>query len=205
MSGNGRRRGRWQRDELALAAADYVIEHGLSDLSLRPLGRALGISHRTLLYHFGTKEELFQAILKAARTRERLRAVSRTGEGGRPASFATILRETWQYLSGPSEHKFWRFYFEVHGLALQKPERYQDVLHAGVEDWLTTAYDVLVREGLPDEQARALATLLVGTFRGLMLDLLSTGERERVDAGFEALAALAEALANAPAEEGEQG
>jgi AcrR family transcriptional regulator len=194
VAGNGRKRGRRQRDELALAAADWVIEHGLADLSLRRLAAGLGVSHRTLLYHFTTKDELFQAILRAARTRERLRAVSPTDLAEPAASTAELLRRTWAYLSSPREHAFWRFYFEIHGLALQNPERYPDVLHEGVHDWLTTTRDLLVRDGVPEEQAAAIATLILGTFRGLMLDLLQTGERQRVDAGFEVLATLAEML-----------
>jgi AcrR family transcriptional regulator len=74
MPANGRRRGKRTADDLALAAADWVIEHGLADMSLRRLAAGLEVSHRTLLYHFGSKDELFQAILRAARTRERLRA-----------------------------------------------------------------------------------------------------------------------------------
>jgi len=152
MPGNGRRRGRRQRDELALAAADWVIEHGLGDLSLRRLAAGLGVSHRVLLYHFGSKDELFQAILRAARTRERLRAVSPPEAEDVPASTHELLRGTWEYLSGPREHAFWRFYFEIHGLALQNPDRYPDVLHEGVHDWLTTLRGLLVRDGVPSRK-----------------------------------------------------
>lgn len=197
---DGRKRGRRQPDELALAAADWVIEHGLADLSLRKLAAGIGVSHRTLLYHFGSKDELFQATLRAARTRERLRAVAPPDDEPAEASTAELLRGTWEYLSAPREHAFWRFYFEIHGLALQNPERYPDVLHEGVHDWLTTIRDLLMRDGVPEEQAVAIATLILGTFRGLMLDLLQTGERDRVDAGFDVLATLAEALAAPPTE-----
>src|SRR5436190_21669346 len=194
MPGNGRKSGRHQPEELALAAADWVIENGLSDLSLRRLAAGIGVSHRVLLYHFGSKDQLFQAILRAARTRERMRAVSAPEAPEVPQSTPDLLRRTWEYLSGPREHAFWRFYFEIHGLALQNPERYPDVLHEGVHDWLTTTRDLLVRDGVAEEQAAAIATLILGTFRGLMLDLLQTGERQRVDAGFEVLATLAEML-----------
>ena len=145
-----------------------------------------------LLYHFGSKDGLLQAILRAARTRERWRAfqASDVAEGSeRPVD---VLRRTWTHLSAPREHAFWRFYYEIHGLALQNPQRYPDVLHQGVHDWLETARVSLTREGIPEEQANAIATLIVGAFRGLMLDLLQTGERERVDAGFEALANITE-------------
>jgi AcrR family transcriptional regulator len=188
---NGRRQGKRQRDELALAAADWVIEHGLADLSLRRLAAGIGTSHRMLLYHFGSKHELFQAILRAARTREQERAATP------PGAPTDNLRRTWEYLSGPREHAFWRFYFEVHGLALQNPERYPDVLHEGVHDWLGTTRDLLIGDGASPEQATAIATLIVGAFRGLMLDLLQTGERERVDAGFEVLATMVHGLAMA--------
>ena len=46
---------RARRDELAEAATDYVLEHGLIGLSLRPLAAALGTSDRMLLYHFGAR------------------------------------------------------------------------------------------------------------------------------------------------------
>jgi AcrR family transcriptional regulator len=191
---NGRRHGKNQRDELALLAADWVIEHGLGDLSLRRLAAGIGTSHRMLLYHFGSKDELFQAILRAARTREQERAATSPDDHRAPGN---NLRRTWEYLSGPREHAFWRFYFEVHGLALQNPERYRDVLHEGVHDWLTTTRDLLIGDGASPEQATAVATLIVGAFRGLMLDLLQTGERDRVDAGFEVLATMIRSLATA--------
>lgn len=192
MAGNGRRHGRNRRDELALAAADWVIENGLGDLSLRRLAAGLGVSHRMLLYHFGTKDELFQAILRAARTRERNR--SAPAPETEPASFAELLTQTWTYLSGEREHAFWRFYFEIHGLALQDPDRYPDVLHEGVHDWIATLQGGLKANGTQDAEANALATLILATFRGLMLDLLQTGERDRVNNAFGALTTL---LANA--------
>ncbi len=197
MADDGRRRGHNQRDELALAAADWVIDHGLADLSLRRLAEGLGTSHRMLLYHFGSKHELFQEILRAARTRERLRTAALTEDMVTPPTSSEMLRKTWAYLSAPREHAFWRFYFEIHGIALQDPERYPDVLHQGVYDWLVITREALQRDGVPEEHVDALATFVVSGFRGLMLDLLQTGEHERVNAAFEVLASLAENLSAA--------
>ncbi len=39
------------------------MEHGLADLSLRPLARAAGTSDRMLIYHFGNKDALVAALL----------------------------------------------------------------------------------------------------------------------------------------------
>src|SRR5882757_11130542 len=64
---NTRHEGR--RRELMDDAVQYVLSHGLSDLSIRPMAEALGISHRTLLHHFGSKEELVERVLAEVRLR----------------------------------------------------------------------------------------------------------------------------------------
>lgn len=46
------------------AMANYVLQHGLSDASLRPLAKAAGTSDRMLIYHFGNKEALIGALLE---------------------------------------------------------------------------------------------------------------------------------------------
>lgn len=59
-----------RRDELLERAYRYVLEHGVGDLSLRPLASAIGSSPRVLLYLFGNKDELVQALLTRARQDE---------------------------------------------------------------------------------------------------------------------------------------
>lgn len=50
----------------------------------------------------------------------------------------------------------------------------------------------IVALGCPREEARSYATLLLATLRGLVIDLLATGERERLDEAFETYLAGAE-------------
>ena len=45
-------------EELRNAIVRYLIKHGLTGLSLRPLAKALGCTPRVLLYHFGSKEKM---------------------------------------------------------------------------------------------------------------------------------------------------
>ena len=71
-----------------------------------------------------------------------------------------------------------------------------------MHDWLTTIRDPLVGEGASKKQADAVATLILAAFRGLILDLLQTGERARVERSFELLASLADQIA--PPEPGER-
>jgi len=51
------------RETMLQAMADHVLQHGLSDASLRPLAKAAGTSDRMLIYHFGNKEGLIAALL----------------------------------------------------------------------------------------------------------------------------------------------
>lgn len=44
-----------RRAELLELAYQYVLEHGVSDLSLRPLAAAINSSPRVLLFLFGSK------------------------------------------------------------------------------------------------------------------------------------------------------
>src|SRR3954447_26012850 len=53
-----------RRESVANAATDYVLEHGLIGLSLRPLAAALGTSDRMLLYHFEGKDDLVATVLR---------------------------------------------------------------------------------------------------------------------------------------------
>jgi AcrR family transcriptional regulator len=52
-----------RREELEEALVDYVLAHGISNLSLRPLAEALGVSTYSLVYHFGSKDGVVEAIL----------------------------------------------------------------------------------------------------------------------------------------------
>ncbi len=186
-----------RKKDLLAAAVDYVFAHGLGGLSIRPLAAALGISHRTLLYHFGSKEELVVAVLKEVRERERLLFAVRTADPD-TASAVAYVRSAWRRFSDPERAGFFRLWFEVYGMALQEPEVYGAFLEGVATDWLPLIEGVLVRDGCPPERAPALATLILDGVRGLQLDLLAGGDPARVHDAFEWLiAGLRGALADA--------
>src|SRR5262245_36695616 len=53
------------------ATIEYVAEESLGELSLRQLAAAIGTSHRMLIYHFGSKEELLVEVVREVERRER--------------------------------------------------------------------------------------------------------------------------------------
>ena len=50
--------------ELLDAVVAYLAEHGLADVSLRPMATALGVSVNGLVHHFGPKDDLVVAALR---------------------------------------------------------------------------------------------------------------------------------------------
>ena len=61
------------RQQLLEAAVARVLAHGIGDLSLRALADELGTSHRMLIFHFGSKEQLWGEIVHAVERRQRAR------------------------------------------------------------------------------------------------------------------------------------
>jgi AcrR family transcriptional regulator len=159
----------YRRAAVLEKAADYVLERGLAGLSLRPLARALGTSTRMLLYDFGSKEQLIHEILAEIRRRE---------EGLLEAEVRT-LDDVWRWIAAPEREPFLRLFFEIYVGALGREEA-----QPFVRDWLE-----FLRTNWRPPVDEATATLMVAVVRGLLLDRLATGDRERTD---RALARFAE-------------
>ena len=149
-------------------ASDYVLEHGLAGLSLRPLAAALGTSPRMLLYDFESKEQLVDEVL--AEIRRRLAAML----GDRRE---LDLRAIWEWISAPEREPFLKLFFEVYVDALARPQAHAGGAAPLVRDWL----DFLDSRSAADP---ATATLMVAVVRGLLLDRLSAADPQRTDRAF---------------------
>ncbi|HEY1204301.1 MAG: TetR/AcrR family transcriptional regulator [Bryobacteraceae bacterium] len=162
----------------------YVLSHGVGDLALRPLAKALKTNARMLIYHFGSREGLMSQILIGLREREdaRIRTWFRTGE--RPRTLPQFLRWYWKRLSSPRARPGLRLIFELYALALRNPQRYPGVLEDPLAYWQT----LTEKAGVPSSPDAVEATLLLAATRGLLLDLCATGDRARVGRAMEALA-----------------
>ena len=176
-----------RRAQLLDAVVDYTVEHGLADLSWRPVAAGLGVSVATLVHHFGTRDQMLQAIL--GRLRERVFAATSGPPGQRP-DLATAAHAVWTWTSDPRRDPEFRLFFAVYGRALQAPQLSTEFLEHVVADWMGDLIDAQGPGTDPATAART-ATLVIATIRGLLLDLLATGDRERVqDAAESFLASL---------------
>jgi len=171
------------RAKLLAAIVEAVLGGGLADLSLRPLGAAVGASPRTLLYHFGSKDELVAAVLEEANRRQ-ARLLEAWYERSAEHDARTLLLGAWQWLAAPRHDRLLRLLFETYGLALRDRKRYAGFLRAANMEWTRPFARALEDRGFPGDRAAALATLVVAVVRGLLLDMLATGERTRVERAF---------------------
>ncbi|MFF7792869.1 TetR family transcriptional regulator [Streptomyces sp. NPDC007991] len=172
-----------RRAQLVDAAVDHVAAHGIADLSLRGLGAAIGVSHRMLIHYFGSKEQLLVEIVRTSERRQRdVLSRLRLEPGLSPADVARLL---WQRLTDPRLAGQERLFFEICGHALRgRPEAVQ-ALEGFVTDWLEPLVAAEVGAGTEPAAARNRARLGLATVRGLLLDLLATGDRAGVDSAME--------------------
>ncbi|GAB3465102.1 TetR/AcrR family transcriptional regulator [Actinophytocola sediminis] len=176
-----------RRAELLDAVVDYAVEHGFAELTWRPVAAAIGVSTNTLVHHFGTKERMFETIL--GRLRERIVIATDDLLGERP-DLATAARVVWTRTSDPRREAEFRLFFAVYGRAVQAPQQFSSFLEHVVADWMGSLCAAQGPDTDPATAART-ATLVIATIRGLLLDLLATGDRDRVqDAAESFLASL---------------
>jgi len=171
------------RERLLAAAMDHVAQHGVGDLSLRGLAAALGTSHRMLIYHFGSREGLLIEVIRAVEEQQRAAAAEALRDADAPS--ADTMRQMWQRIADPALWPNERLFFEVYAQALQGSPHAQPLLDGIVDDWVEPLAEIAVAQGRPEAEARAEARLGVAVVRGLLLDLLATGDREAVDAAME--------------------
>jgi AcrR family transcriptional regulator len=180
--------GKDRRQELLDQAIDYVAATGLGDTTLRSLAAALGTSHRMLIHYFGSKEGLWVAIVRAVEERQRRVLADKFPEPGRPLE--DEMRAWWQHISDPALWPNERLFFELYGQALQGRPHTAELLDGIVESWVGPAAELAIARGTPPPLARAHARLGIAVVRGLLLDLLATGERREVDAAMDAFIEL---------------
>jgi AcrR family transcriptional regulator len=171
------------KERLLTAAMEHVAEHGVGDLSLRGLAAALGTSHRMLIYHFGSREGLLIEVIRAVEAQQRA-ALEQLLQDPESTPEET-MRRMWRRVADPALWPNERLFFEIYAQALQGSAYALPLLDGIVDFWVEPLTALAVEQGRPEAAARAEARLGVAVTRGLLLDLLATGDREAVDEAME--------------------
>jgi AcrR family transcriptional regulator len=172
-----------RRTELLDACYAYVLEHGLTGLSLRPLAAAIGTSPRVLLYLFDSKDQLVRELLARAR-HEQVAQVAAALDPDTEPTFERLVDRLWSWLSAPEQRPMVRLTYEAFLLSLSHhPGPWLGFAAESAREWL----DLLIRAqpDTPSVLAEARATRALALVRGLLLDLLACAEPARVTAAVE--------------------
>ena len=94
--------------------ADHVLAHGLAGASLRPLAKAAGTSDRMLLYHFGSKQTLVEALLDHLAERF-TQALDTAFPGARAASRQACFESVIEVTSQPAFAPFFTLWWDIVG------------------------------------------------------------------------------------------
>ncbi|MEV6702653.1 TetR/AcrR family transcriptional regulator, partial [Streptomyces sp. NPDC051453] len=150
---------------------EYVMRHGLADLSLRPLARELGTSDRMLLYYFGTKERMVAETLTVneARPLPLVRdLLDATGPPKNPAALRRFLEEIWGRFHAPAVRRTFPLYLELMAANVLHPGQYEPVTRDTLREWTELFTAVFADWGMPASRARTEATLVVDATFGLL-------------------------------------
>jgi AcrR family transcriptional regulator len=168
-----------RRQELLDALIEEFAAGGIGDRSLRDVAGAVGTSHRMLLHHFGSRDELVLAIVEEIERRQR--AVL----GSLPNDASEAMAAMWADVRRPELRPFERLFFECYARAAQREQPFARMVPGAVESWLADAD--AISGGTADA---ALVRLGLAVTRGLLLDLVATNDDAAVDAAADVFVTL---------------
>lgn len=162
----------------------YLGEHGLGDVSFRPMAKSLGVSVNALVHHFGTKDDLLAAALR--RSGQLQRDIEREWWERCPDMTVTEwIQSWWRWTVESPEHlALVRLGIEAvtSGHLVDEDRRHERGQQ--IEFWRSAFEHGLIAAGVPAEVAVDEATLLKAMFTGLVVDLIASGNRPRIDRAF---------------------
>ncbi|HWE66108.1 MAG TPA: TetR/AcrR family transcriptional regulator [Acidimicrobiales bacterium] len=171
---------------LLSAVVEHFARQGLADQSLRHIAAAVGSSHRMLLYHFGSKDGLLVEVVRAVEERTRVLFGAISADSGGASD--EVIRRVWAHVADPALSSYERLFFALYGRALQGDPAIAPLWRGELETWLEANAVLAAAQGVSAELARTHARLGLAVIRGLLLDLLATGDRAGADAALEAFA-----------------
>lgn len=165
---------RTRKDALIESIVGYLLEHGLANLSLRPLAEAVGTSARLLVYHFESKERLLGEVLEAmqARLRQSMAELLERQSSKPPEQPLKLL---WRWAIADDNSPYLTLIYELQILAARNPETYAQYARRSTAHWMDFIFSMLPAS----RRDPAFATLCGAVFDGLFIEFMATGDRKR--------------------------
>jgi AcrR family transcriptional regulator len=186
----GTARGQARRKELLDRVTEDLAANGLVDFSLRRAARAAGATHKVLLYHFDSADDLLEQAIVALRARridQGMAAAAASNESADPTdpavpSLGARVRALWPILVAEQA----RVLDQAIGLAIYDAGRYAALARDASTQYLPALLS-LCPPGWADDRKFEVAEMILGALRGFLIDARTSGDDTGVMAGFEAL------------------
>ena len=174
-----------RRAELLDLVVHYLAEHGLANVSLRPMANELGVSVNALVHHFGSKDDLIVAALRRSETVQK-DLESQWLERRPNLSQADLLRAWWRWITAsPQNLAVVRLGIEAAALEATVTGLPRQVRGDQVGIWRSNIEQRLLAEGVEPSTATIEASLAKAMFTGLVVDLLASGQKARLGRALE--------------------
>lgn len=177
-----------RKKELLDAALNYLMEHGVANVSLRPMAAQLGTSPRILMFHFKSKEELLQEVLQELHSRLQISLTKMASTDAGPHRVAPLKR-FWQWAIRKENFPRLRLLYEFQIVAAQNPAEYGRYLKKTSSDWHAITLGVLS----PSTRSDAMATICIALFDGLILELMNGGDQKQLTQALDHFISIASA------------
>jgi AcrR family transcriptional regulator len=163
------------RASLLADAIEHFAKNGIGDASLRSIATSIGTSHRMLIYHFGSREGLLAEVVRTVEQQQRDLLASLED-----LPIAEQAEEFWRRVT-EAALVYGPLFFELSAHAMQDLPHTESLKADLINVWLPPLIDLCIKAGLPPDEAPAYARLGLAASRGLLFDLLLTGDRAGVD------------------------
>lgn len=178
----GSPRGEARRRELLDRVTDDLAVNGLVDFSLRRAARAAGTTHKVLLYHFDSADDLLRQAILQLRERRINNSLAAASEPERK-TLAARVGAVWAVLVGEES----RVLDQAIGLMMYDSARYAELGRGASQQYLPSLLS-LCPPDWSDQRKLEVSELILAVLRGFVIDRLTSGDITGVEAGFEALA-----------------
>lgn len=178
----GTARGQARRRELLERVTGDLAANGLVDFSLRRAARAAGTTHKVLLYHFDSADDLLSQAIPKLRERRIANALAAAGAGPAHRSLAERVRSMWPALTGPES---WVLDQAI-GLAMYDAEHFVQLGREASRQYLPALLELCPAHWAPERKFE-VSEMILAVLRGFLVEMRTSADEAGIAAGFEAL------------------
>jgi AcrR family transcriptional regulator len=156
---------------------EYLLDKSLASVSFRTIAQALGFSTYTLVYHFGTREQLVSEIVAACSTRAAVIDLQMRDSSDTLESYFAGFDQSWEWTLKPRNRQLQRLEFEAALIEALEPDRHT-FSRSVFATWVRIGQEALTKLGVDHDAAEVEVRLLVDTFYGIQYDFVLNGNTD---------------------------